>query len=378
MRPAGAVGGSPFARAVCSSAYTVLSQRDFEGGKAPHVAYVYVVLVFMRASNWLAEAERVVLRGERWSRMLDRPVSLGYSIVLGNMLPVARAAVAAGRADEELEGAYVGQELKGVLTDARFDRVRQAGTLRGSGNVGEVILAVGRGPKKVLCMPLGRARMVYRVLCYLPPVQRLVNAAEAFFTFLFSHIPGVVLFNDSPGGLDGERYLDACGDNAATVEADVRDFTERSGGVRMLQRMSVSSVPPSWLRRALNGVHYLLVVGQLKAQGAVVPPDLPGGSYSVLPGSDGRQRAHAGTYRLVVHGLQLLVARLLVPAPGVGRAAARRGGPARGGGRLHAHHVPSAHRPGHDAAAACAYQSRGARARARGGGGGGRRGRGAA
>jgi hypothetical protein len=278
----GAAGsGSAFATTISSNTYAVLSKTDFENNNAPHVAYVYVVLVSMRARAWLDEAERVVVRGERWSRMLDRPVSLGYCIFLANMLPVARAAVDTGHEDKMLEGTYVGQELKAALTGDRFQRVRQAGTLGGNSNIAEVILALGRGDNKVLCMPLGHARMVYRVLCYLPPVQRIVDAAEAFFIFLFSHIPTVVLCNDSPGGLNGERYLDVCGDNAATVEEDVRKLGLPAGGVSRLKKMRVADVPQSWLRRALNGVHQLLKAGQLKALGAVVGPDMSDGSYSV-------------------------------------------------------------------------------------------------
>jgi len=173
--------------------------------------------------------------------------------------------------------------LKGALSKERFDRALAGGTLAGSSNIQQAALFVGRRRQRFLAAPLGPAIIHRRVLCYLPPDGALVDFMEAFFTFIIFNVPGAVLFNDSPGGLAGARFLTPCGENEATMVSAVDGLKASAGGVRALGRMGVPDLQQSaWLTRALRGVEHLLVAGAFRHEGAVVAAALGGRGYSVL------------------------------------------------------------------------------------------------
>ena len=65
----------------------------------------------------------------------------------------------------------MGQELRGVQSDARFLRVFEHGTLSGSGVIAELIFFTSRKDSGVVCTPLGRVVLERRLLAIFHPMQ---------------------------------------------------------------------------------------------------------------------------------------------------------------------------------------------------------------
>ena len=97
----GLVRANQAARRVLSDeAWPALVSADFGGGKAPRIGCLNIDMVTMSAREWLDEAHRVLVRGETLSKMSHCPLCFYFKVVLAAMMPLAVAAVEAGRPDE--------------------------------------------------------------------------------------------------------------------------------------------------------------------------------------------------------------------------------------------------------------------------------------
>jgi hypothetical protein len=68
-----------------------------------------------------------------------------------------------------LTAIYIGQELRGVLSDARFLRVFEHGTLADSDVISELFYMTSRRKSGIVCTPIGGVTLECRLLAVLPP-----------------------------------------------------------------------------------------------------------------------------------------------------------------------------------------------------------------
>ena len=72
-----------------------------------------------------------------------------------------------GKGSTLLTAIYIGQELRGVLSDARFLRVFEHGTLAGSDVISELFYMTSRRESGIVCTPIGGVTLERRCLqCY--------------------------------------------------------------------------------------------------------------------------------------------------------------------------------------------------------------------
>ena len=120
---------------------------------------------------------------------------------------LAARLVVSGRGGTLLTAIYVGQELRGQQSDARFLRVFEHGTLAGSDVVTELFYLTSRRSKGVACTPVGSATLERRLLAVLPPEADKVNVAEGLWLAVFFLLLDAWVLNTSPTGLTSQRFL---------------------------------------------------------------------------------------------------------------------------------------------------------------------------
>ena len=249
---------------------------DFElSGPPPKVGIIYVEMVTMLAKWWHAEAQRVLVRGESLSRMSHRPHHITFQVMLANMMPLAAAAVDAGRGDSQLlTGLYSGQELRqeGHL-GARAD-----GHMGPEGNeiIRELAARTSKRDTGRIVTPLGGPVIIeVRYIALLPPETDQVNFAEDALRCLLRMIPGSVLLNSSPASGD-RRYLHEMPAGPPLLYEALSELLQEneSGKIRMAQRLPHEGVPP-FLRSALVTAAHLLKAGRFSGDdGEVLQPEL--------------------------------------------------------------------------------------------------------
>ena len=191
------VAGNQALRSALLSGWGLLQRDDFVG-RPPHVAYVYVVLVTMPASEWLMEYQRVIVKGERVSLLFGHSLPFGYRIVLMRMSALCKGA------DPSLllTGFYIGQEHRGVKSKSWYERVKQHCTWSGSGNIRELSYLTN-APDRYVCTPHKNVVVERRIVSLLSAGEnfsKIINACEALTFALCALIPGFVPINDSPPG----------------------------------------------------------------------------------------------------------------------------------------------------------------------------------
>lgn len=248
--------------------------------KAPDVAIVYTVVVSMSAAAWLREYERVF--GESGCSLSTRthePLDPGFLVALVDAQPMAAAAVRAGRGDEELPAAFVGQWSSSDAAK-RCSGLLKHGGPGGCPAVSELVHASTNGAY-VWTLGRARVRLTRRILAWLPrEPQQDVDMLTSGYQALLA-LCGVVMLNSSPGApADGRRYLhDGAGGSLPAAVDDALDAHERAVGVAALaSRAGVEGVVQPHLRVVLQLGLALLAARQYLVGGAPPAPALASGS----------------------------------------------------------------------------------------------------
>ena len=261
-------------RVLCDHGLSTLTAGDFGTSSPPKVGVIYVELVTMSAQWWHAEAQRVLVRGETTSKMSHRPHHLAFKVVLARMMPLAAAAVAAGRGDMPLTGLYIGQEMRkeGSL-GGRWQEHTGSG---GCENIMELACRTSKRPIGRIVTPLGGPVVVEcRFLAVTAPTAERVDFAEDALRCLLHMAPGVVLLNSSPASGD-RRYLHEMPAGPALVNDALSALLEENetGRIRMASRLPGDGVPP-FLRDVLVTAGHLLKAGRFCGDdGQVLRPEL--------------------------------------------------------------------------------------------------------
>lgn len=248
--------------------------------KAPDVAIVYTVVVSMSAAAWLREYERVF--GESGCSLSTRthePLDPGFLVALVDAHPLATAAARAGRGDEELPAAFVGQWSSSDAAKRCSGPLKHGGP-GGCRAVSELVHASTNGAY-VWTLGRARVRLTRRILAWLPrePQQDVDMLASGYQALLA--LCGVVMLNSSPGApADGRRYLhDGAGGSLPAAVDDALDAHERAVGVAALaSRAGAEGVVQPHLRVVLQLGLALLAARQYLVGGAPPAPALASGS----------------------------------------------------------------------------------------------------
>lgn len=271
--------------------WPVVTRKDFGAGCPPHVAYVYIVKVTMTRKQWLAEYQRVIIKGERVSLLFGEDLPLGYRIMLVRMSKL----VDLSADDALLTCVYIGQERRGRKSKGKFGRVLQHTTWAGCRNIAELKFTTDRRTGYV-CMPVGPVFVDYGIAALLPGGEDfaiLVNAAEAFVFAALQLVPGFVCCNDSPPGeklrLLAETYAGPPRIISMCMEL-IQGFGNEEDAAKI--RLSDPDVARTFgssgfLRSALETMHLLMEHGHyVDKDGKPYPPDYDGraafGRYSIL------------------------------------------------------------------------------------------------
>ena len=241
-------------------AYPILQNADFvasagRSAGAPKAGIVYLIMVSMPASQWLAEAQRALVDGETRSKLSHRPLTLGFKVVLASMMPLAAAAVASGRGSMLLTAFYIGQERR--KAGCIGDRIKEHVGQYGCPNICEVIFRTSkRGSPAHFVTPLGDGPVIVqrRILAFVGPEQDAVDFGEDVLMCLLHTIPGVVLLNNTPGS-GFRRYLDDMPAGPPLVYDALTALI--SDGVNLHARLPRDTELP-FLRRVLITAEHLL------------------------------------------------------------------------------------------------------------------------
>jgi hypothetical protein len=189
---------------------------------------------------------------------------------------VAARLVSTGQDAVLLTAIYIGQELRGVLSDARFVRVYEHGTLSGSDVIAELFFMTSRKEKGIVCTPVGNAILERRLLAILPPDADKVNLAEGLWLAIFFLLLGAWVLNTSPTGLQAQHLLKESWKGTVALAEQLGTKTLEERGMQW-----ASSAPPeadtsAFMRRALNMTHRLLRAGLwVDEHGNSVLPQIP-------------------------------------------------------------------------------------------------------
>ena len=167
------------------------------------------MLIGLSAKDWLAEYDRVIVRGESTSLALGTQVSMTYRFVLVSSHSRASAMASAGKGAERVWACYVGKEQRGRRSKALYCRIFEHGGANGNDDVREFAAFFGRGHDKVLYTPVGDVLFEKRVMLILPgdAPAALVDAAEsAVFALLLLVGAAFIFVNMSPTG-ENLRFL---------------------------------------------------------------------------------------------------------------------------------------------------------------------------
>lgn len=159
-----------------------------------------------------------------------------------------------------LTAIYVGQELRGVLSDTRFLRVFEHGTLAGSDVISEFFHVTSKRSKGVICTPFGRVVLERRLLAVLPPDADKVNLAEGLWLAIFFLLFDAWVLNTSPTG-SSQRFLVESWDGTVALAEQLGTSTLEQRGIQWASRCSVEDDPSAFMRRALAMTRRLLQAG---------------------------------------------------------------------------------------------------------------------
>jgi hypothetical protein len=257
----------------------------------PRVALVYQVSVGMEASAWLAEYERVFVKGERRSRMTGEPLAYGYLAMLAEAGPLAQhhhstgqtevgASVATNsHADAIVWATYIGQECKGEQSESTFTRGYDHGTRRGNDNVGELVRITRRSSDGKQCTPLGRVILRRRLLAILPASATVVNYVEAAMLAAVGGV-GAVVANESAGGEGATRFSHAGYDGSPSRSDQLGQEYMAATPLKQLRSVRLElGLQHALMQRAMRAVLLLLEAGHgCNSDGTRKLPDL------IMPG----------------------------------------------------------------------------------------------
>lgn len=184
--------------------------------------------------------------------------------------------VAEGKGDVLLTAVYVGQELRGALSNARFLRVFEHGTLSGSDVISEFIHVTSKKQAKgVVCTPLGPVILERRLLAVLPPDADKVNLAEGLWLAIFFLLLGAWVLNTSPTGSD-QRFLVESWNGTVALAEQLGTATLERRGVLWAKRSSIEDDGSAFMRRALAMTRRLLQARcWIGKDGVPVAPAIP-------------------------------------------------------------------------------------------------------
>ena len=174
---------------------------------------------------------------------------------------LAARLVSDGKGAVLLTAIYVGQELRGVQSDARFLRVYEHGTRSGSDVIAELVYLTSQKPKGVVCTPGGHVTLERRLLAVLPPEADKVNLAEGLWLAVFFLLLGAWVLNTSPTGSTTQRFLVESWDGTVALAEQLGTQTLEQRGIDWACTSSVESDTSAFMRRALTMTRRLLRAG---------------------------------------------------------------------------------------------------------------------
>jgi hypothetical protein len=195
---------------------------------------------------------------------------------LMQILDLAARLVAVGKGDQLLTAVYVGQELRGVQSDARFLRVFEHGTLSGSDVIAELIYLTSRKEKGVVCTPIGHVTLERRLLAILPPEADKVNLAEGFWLAVFFLLIGAWVLNTSPTGSTTQRFLAESWHGTVARAEQLGTATIEQNGMAWASANPCDADCSAFMRRALTMTRRLLLAGLwVDESGTTIQPQIP-------------------------------------------------------------------------------------------------------
>ena len=286
---------------------TCLRHTDWKrgSGNSPHVGLIYAILLTMSAADVHRECVRVLIKGEAVSQMFHEQLGDGYKIMLSQVrlsvsMPVANEfcprhfaydtscvnvqvfdlatrLVAEGRGSVLLTAIYVGQELRGVQSNARFLRVFEHGTLAGSDVIVELVYLTSRKETGVVCTPVGDVILERRLLAIVPPVADKVNLAEGVWLAVFFLLLDAWVLNSSPTGSRTQRLLVESWDGTVALAEQLGTNTIEKRGMSWASTSRADSDSSAFMRRALSMTRRLLHAGVwVDERGTPILPQIPG------------------------------------------------------------------------------------------------------
>ena len=269
-------------RKILLTAHPALSRSNFKEIDSddhphlvvPHFGLIYIIVITMRAQDWYTECSRV-MGGDVQSLQFRGPLSIGYLIALHSVYSMCSSLLSSGLGSNNVSAFYVGQELRNVQSSTRLGRMEEHGTSAGSSNIQELwFISSKKNDKGFMCMPLGNVSVEKRILAFLPPNAVTVNTMEAALLLMLLAIPGMVSLNDSPPG-QNERFLQPSFNSPAQMHEVCSMYLTSLGGISVANSKAVCEVTMPWLRRALQGVEWLLRAGLFKNDsGTLIAPAL--------------------------------------------------------------------------------------------------------
>ena len=195
------------------------------------------------------------------------------------VIDLASRLVTTGHGAVLLTAIYVGQELRGVLSDARFLRVFEHGTLAGSDVIAEMCFLTSRKEKGVVCTPVGDVILERRLLAIVPPVAEKVNLAEGLWLAVFFLLLGAWVLNTSPTGTTTQQLLVESWNGTVALAEQMGTNTIEERGFAWAASSSTDADTSAFMRRALAMTRRLLQAGLWVMQdgAAVLHRSLPTG-----------------------------------------------------------------------------------------------------
>lgn len=162
------------------------------------------------------------------------------------------------------------------MSDARFLRVFEHGTLSGSDVISEFIHVTSKKQAKgVVCTPLGPVILERRLLAVLPPDAEKVNLAEGLWLAIFFLLFDAWVLNSSPTGSD-QRFLVESWNGTVALAEQLGTATLERLGVSWANNSPIEEDRSAFMRRALAMTRRLLRAGLWVDQdGAPIAPAIP-------------------------------------------------------------------------------------------------------